>query len=175
MKKGYWTSRLEDWTWTYYQQQKEFLSKYQGSKWSRFVYGKENLDFVTFFSNLIKQTKHLGGNASKYEQWNPSDIWAAYEMDKIKMEIESDLDNTGTIPQKIKQLSELNSKLIRMFKDGRLVGISLKKVLYGQDAHIELRNIDGPSMVIGDIDKRKEVKLRRLEKIFIRRYCNSIY
>ena len=159
-KKGDWTSRLEDWTWTYYQQQKEFLSKYQGSKWSPFVYGKENQDFVTFFSNLIKETKNLGGNVSKYEQWNPSDIWAAYEMDKIKTEIESDLDNSGTIPQKIKQLSELNSKLIRMFKDGRLVGISLKKVLYGQDAHIELRNVDGPSMVIGDIDMLKEVKLQ---------------
>lgn len=153
-KKGDWTSRLEDWTWTYYQQQKQFLTKYQNSKWSPFVYGKDKQDFVSFFSDLIKKAKNLGGNVSKYDQWNPSDIWAAYDMNKIKKEIEKDL---GKEPNLI-QLSELNSKLVKMFQEGRLVGISLKKVLYGSEANIVLRNIDGPSKVIGDIDSLKLVK-----------------
>ena len=44
--------RLKDWTYTYYQQQKVFLKKYEDSRWSEFEYG--NNSFVKFFENHIK-------------------------------------------------------------------------------------------------------------------------
>ena len=79
--------RVKDWTYTYYQQQQKFLEKYKDSRWSEFEYG--NNSFAKFFeehikniyvtfgsSNPDKQAKTLG----KYEQWNPSDIYAAYNM-----------------------------------------------------------------------------------------------
>ena len=44
--------RLKDWTYTYYQQQKQFLDEFKGAKWSEFVYG--NQSFVKFFEGYIK-------------------------------------------------------------------------------------------------------------------------
>ena len=77
--------RMKDWTYTYYQQQKQFLSEFKGAKWSEFVYG--NQSFVKFFEGYIKNI-YLQFDPpkqfQKYEQWNPADIYAAYDMTKIK-------------------------------------------------------------------------------------------
>ena len=32
-----WAHRLDNWTWTYFQQQKEFLKKYSDPKWALFT------------------------------------------------------------------------------------------------------------------------------------------
>ena len=144
-QKGNWVSRLEDWTWTYWQQQHELFKKYQNPDWSPFVYGKDNQDFVTFFTGLIKEVKTNGVSVGKYETWNPSDVWAAWKVDKVKEEIEDAMKEGKT-------LAELNGTLIRLFKEERLVGISLKKVLYGQDANLKLVNIDTSTMRLGEVD-----------------------
>ena len=144
-QKGNWVSRLEDWTWTYWQQQHELFKKYQNPDWSPFVYGKDNQDFVTFFTKLITEVKTNGVSVGKYETWNPSDVWAAWKVDKVKEEIEDAMKEGKT-------LAELNGTLIRLFKEERLVGISLKKVLYGQDANLKLVNIDTSTMRLGEVD-----------------------
>ena len=144
-KKGGWVSRLEDWTWTYWQQQHELFNKYQNPDWSPFVYGKDNQDFVTFFTGLIKEVKTNGVSVGAYPTWNPSDVWAAYKVDKVKEEIDDAMKEGKT-------LGELNGTLIRLFKEEKLVGISLKKVLYGQDANLKLVNIDTATMRLGEVD-----------------------
>ena len=144
-QKGNWTSRLEDWTWTYWQQQSELFKKYKNPNWSPFVYGKENEDFVTFFTKLIKEVKDNGVSVGQYPTWNPSDVWAAYKMDKVKEDIEGAMEEGKT-------LAELNTTLIRLFKEERLVGISLKKVLYGKDANLKLVNVDIGTMKLGEVD-----------------------
>ena len=42
-----WSHRLDDWTWTFFQQQKEFLKEYKGTKWAPFEYHKKRS--CTFF------------------------------------------------------------------------------------------------------------------------------
>lgn len=152
-----WEGRLEDWTWSYFQQQKEFFDEYKDNKWSPFVYDNQN--FVDFFKGLVKKVKTGNNEPLKplgtYETWNPSDIWAAYEMDKIKKEIDDNLKPTI-------KLVELNNLLIKLFKDKRLVGLSLKKVLYGQDAKLKFVNTDTSKMKLGDIEEYtiKDIKLQ---------------
>ena len=144
-QKGNWVSRLEDWTWTYWQQQHELFKKYKNPDWSPFVYGKDKEDFVTFFTKLIREVKSNGVSVGSYPTWNPSDVWAAYKVDKVKEDIEKAME-------KGKTLGELNTTLIRLFKEEKLVGISLKKVLYGQDANLKLVNIDTATMRLGEVD-----------------------
>jgi len=144
-QKGNWTSRLEDWTWTYWQQQHELFKEYENPNWSPFVYGKDKQDFVSFFTGLISEVKNNGVSVGKYETWNPSDVWAAYKMDKVKEDIEEAMEEGKT-------LTELNATLIKLFKSKRLVGISLKKVLYGKDANLKLVNIDTKTMKLGEVD-----------------------
>lgn len=144
-QKGNWVSRLEDWTWTYWQQQHELFKKYKNPDWSPFVYGKDKEDFVTFFTKLIREVKSNGVSVGSYPTWNPSDVWAAYKVDKVKEDIEKAME-------KGKTLGELNGTLIRLFKQEKLVGISLKKVLYGQDANLKLVNIDTATMRLGEVD-----------------------
>ena len=144
-QKGNWTSRLEDWTWTYWQQQHELFEEYKNPNWSPFVYGKDKQDFVSFFTGLIAEVKDNGVKVGRYETWNPSDVWAAYKMDKVKEDIDEAMKEGKT-------LSELNTTLIRLFKEKRLVGISLKKVLYGQKANLKLVNTDTSTMKLGEVD-----------------------
>ena len=84
-----------------------------------------------------------------YTTWNPSDIWAVYEKTKVQQTIK---DN---ILPKTQSLVELNSILINLFKEEKLVGISLKKVAPNKGARIKLVNIDTQSMVIGKVEKFK--------------------
>ena len=141
--------RLEEWTHSYFEQQKEFLKKFQSSKWDIFVYGKEKKDFVYFFKNQIKNVarsldpiKPVGD----YTTWSPSDIWAVYEMDKIKKDISKNIN------PKTQNLVELNNLLINLFKEKKLVGLSLKKIASNKSANLKFVNIDTSTMRLGDIE-----------------------
>ena len=139
--------RLEEWTHSYFEQQKEFLKKFQSTKWDIFVYGQE--DFVTFFSKQIKNVarsldplKPVGN----YTTWSPSDIWAVYEMDKVKKDIAKNIN------PKTQNLVELNNLLINLFKEKKLVGLSLKKIASNKSANLKFVNIDTSTMRLGDIE-----------------------
>ena len=142
--------RLEEWTHSYFEQQKEFLKKFQSAKWDIFVYGKD--DFVTFFSKQIKNVarslnpiKPVGN----YTTWSPSDIWAVYEMDKVKKEIAKNIN------PKTQNLVELNNLLINLFQEKKLVGLSLKKIASNKSAKLKFVNIDTSTMRIGDVEEYK--------------------
>ena len=139
--------RLEEWTHSYFEQQKEFLKKFQSAKWDIFVYGKD--DFVTFFSKQIKNVarsldpiKPVGN----YTTWSPSDIWAVYEMDKVKKEIAKNIN------PKTQNLVELNNLLKNLFNEKKLIGLSLKKIASNKSATLKFVNIDTSTMKIGEIE-----------------------
>lgn len=142
--------RLEEWSHSYFEQQKEFLKKFQSSKWDIFVYGRD--DFVTFFSKQIKNVarsldplKPVGD----YTTWSPSDIWAVYEGNKVKEQIKKNIN------PKTQNLVELNNLLINLFEEKKLIGISLKKIDAKQSANLKFVNIDTSTMRLGDIETYK--------------------
>ena len=95
-----WEHRLDDWTWTFFQQQKEFLKEYSKSQWAPFEY--HGNDLVHFFSDEIQQVaRDLDPfiPAGKYTTWNPADIFAAYDMPAIKTKIESEIKRKEPITQ----------------------------------------------------------------------------
>ena len=132
-----WNSRLDGWIWTYYQQQKEMLKEYSGREWDEFRY--DNQSFVKFFekhmTNLRRDHDPVVA-AGRYETWNPSDIWAVRGMTSVKSRI------LKSITPKHQHLLELNNLLIELMEDEELVGISLKKVNFGDNAEIHLYNVD---------------------------------
>ena len=80
--------KLDNWIWTFFQQQKQFIDEYKKKSWSTFEYGNEKMDFVTFFSKKIlpKVSRSGGGkaDAGKYTAWNPSDIWAVRNKSQVQ-------------------------------------------------------------------------------------------
>tara|TARA_Y100000401_G_C8267477_1_gene196537 strand:+ start:11 stop:796 length:786 start_codon:yes stop_codon:yes gene_type:complete len=77
-----------------------------------------------------------------------------YEKSKVKQRI------TKNISPATQSLVELNALLIDLFKEEKLVGISLKKVASNKGAKIKLVNIDTKSMMIGKVEdfKMKDVQ-----------------
>ena len=147
-----WAHRLDNWTWTYFQQQKEFLTKYSSAHWAPFEYhGK---DLVHFFSDEIQQVaRDLDPfiPAGKYTTWNPADIFAAYDMPAIKTKIENEIKRKEPITQ---TLVELNNILVGLMESNKLVGLSHKKVQQGNNAEIHLHNVESS----------KILKFEKLEK-----------
>ena len=150
--KGYDDDRIEDWTHSYYEQQKEFLKKFQSSKWDIFTY--DNQSFVKFFETHIKN-KVVANTikpldlVKKYTEWNPADIWAVYEMKKVKEEIDKN------ITPKTSNVAELNNLLINLFKERKLIGLSLKKIAPKQSATLKFVNITPSNMKMAEIEEYK--------------------
>ena len=146
--------RVVNWIYTYYEQQRLFLDKYKSVKWDKFVYG--NKSFVKFFEDNIKNI-YLQFDPvkkfQKYEQWNPADIYAAYDMPKIKRDLDSIFQ--GKENQKGVNLFRLNTYLIDLFSSNKLVGISLKKINEPDEAEIIARNIDAESYLAPEIETKQ--------------------
>ena len=138
--KGY-EHLLDNWIWTFFQQQEQFIHEYSKKSWSTFEYGKEKMDFVTFFSKQIlpKVSRSGGGkaDAGKYTGWSPSDIWAVRNKDAVQKRLKDAIDDPT--PQ---SLLEINTILVDLMEKEELVGISLKMVKYKNNAHIRLFNVE---------------------------------
>ena len=137
--------KLDKWIYTYFQQQKQMLKKYAGPSWDEFMYNDDS--FVDFFSDYIKDKKLFKdfGNPEKgrkpvrvmkYTEWNPADIYAAKGMGGIKKKLNSIFQKGETGAS----LGELNSYLIRLIDEKKLVGISLKQIKDNARAILEVRN-----------------------------------
>ena len=144
--KGY-ENRLPDWTHTYYQQQKQFLKIYKNSKWDKFVY--EGNDFVTFFrKNLPRVVRDplTQEKVGDYTTWNPSDIWAAYDLKAVQNQIKE------CFPIDPQNVVQLNNILAKLMDEKKLVGISLKKVQDKKEATIKLVNDTEDHKVLTEIE-----------------------
>ena len=150
--KGYDDDKIEEWTHSYYEQQKEFLKKFDSPNWDVFRY--DNQSFVKFFEKHIKN-KVLAREmkpldlVKKYTEWNPSDIWAVYKMDKVKELIDKN------ITPKTSNVIELNNLLINLFDDKKLIGLSLKKIAPNKEAKLKFVNITPANMKMAEIEKYK--------------------
>lgn len=82
--------------------------------------------FVDSIYNSYKIAKKAAGLSMQSDKWNPADIWM----------VDKSITST-TFPTEI---NELNSLLNKLYTDGKLIGVSLKKV--GKDAHISVYNLD---------------------------------
>ena len=141
--------KVDDWLYTYYQQQQKFIEEYSKPGWEEFLY-KDN-SFVEFFSEYIKDPKvglyndfEKGQKVKKYTEWNPSDIYAVKGMNKVRTKLDK-IFGKNTPNKKGASLIELNSYLIQLMdgKNGeKLVGISLKKIKDKARAIIEQRNTE---------------------------------
>jgi len=147
---GIYKDNLKEWAHTYYEQQKEFMKKFQSRKWQPFEYGGK--DFVHFFSeqmDKVVETPEPIKPAGKYTTWNPSDIWAVYDKDKVVKEISKALDPAR------QSLVELNALILKLFKEKRLIGISLKKIGPNSSGTMKYVNIDTSTMKLGDVETYK--------------------
>ncbi len=144
--------RLKDWVWTYYQQNSVWLKEYGRSQWDPFVYGDRA--FVKFFENHMKNLRrdfNPSMPAGNYTTWNPSDIWAVKNMSKVKQQIDA------ALKPKPQHLAELNNLLINLMEKEELIGISLKMVKKGADAHIKLHNVE-TSSVLTELDSFSKIE-----------------
>ena len=134
--------RLQDWSWTYYQQNAAWLKEYGKSGWEPFVYGDKA--FVKFFQGHMKNLRRDHDPkvpAGDYTTWNPADIWAVKNMSKVKKQIDD------ALRPKPQHLIELNNLLLNLMEDEELIGISLKMVKKGADAHVKLHNVETSSVL----------------------------
>ena len=130
---GPYKGKLDSWLWTYYQQNKAFLKEYGHLSWDPFEFGDR--DFVTFFDDHMDEMERESGiKAGDYTTWNPSDIWAVKGMSSVKTKLNAALKK-GT-------LIEMNSVLINLMEDNKLMGISLKMIKSGADANVKLHNVE---------------------------------
>lgn len=129
------------WLKSYYKQQAKILQKYKSANFDLFKYDGR-WDFIKFLREILKKYPEVTG----YEQWNPADIWI------IKKPY---TDITNLIKKetsgKSQTIEELNEVLRSLFKQKRVVGISLKKIS-GKVALYELVNVN-PKFF--DADKKR--------------------
>lgn len=142
------TFEYYDWLNAFYFQQKVLLEKYGSPTFSRF---DRDGGFMEYISKLIK-TKF---GISKKDTWDPADVWA---IDGSELNVEKRINdelkevenysvmqkNYATNPAMLENkvrigLIKLNSILIDLLEEEKVVGISLK--LTGSKAHIEEINV----------------------------------
>jgi len=103
---------------------------------SKFDHSGSN-SFMDFITNLclsnFNKSLGLGG---KKDSWNPADIWI---VNGSQSQIENELKKSVTT------IHELNSVLRQMYRDKRVMGISLKKT--GKVAFYEKVNLDEDNLI----------------------------
>ena len=102
------------WHWSAYWTAQELLRKKYINATMTFHRGDDFMD--TIYKKKDEALKNSGMPKLNNDKWNPGDIWAT-----TNTSIANSLP-TGSI-------QELNSALVKLFKEKKLVGISLKKVL----------------------------------------------
>ena len=128
-KNGIYPEIDSEWLETFFLQQKKFLEEFAGEKFTEFT---RDGGFMTFISKLVKTNFGV-----KKDAWNPADIWCIKDEKKIIADMKKMMD-AGDFDS----VDQLNAYLKTLFKERKLVGISLKKVSKGQVNYKEF-NISG--------------------------------
>lgn len=123
----------QDWIESYYKKQEKMLKKFGPKSFSEFKYKKTPGSFHDYIASVYKKYK-LG----RYENWNAADIWIV-NGDQSKIEKQIDSAISGSI--QVQNIDRLNSILRYLFKNKKVIGISLKKVS-GNVAHFVEVNLD---------------------------------
>ena len=150
---GNYNDGLKEWTHSYFEHQEAFFKKFQPSQWDIFEHGGQ--DFMKFIKEqcqIVKEVTASGKlqDVGKYETWNPADIWAVKDKGKVKSEIDRAIQEDGTAT-----LKELNNVLLKMLKEDRLIGLSLKKIDPKESASFVYVNKDPKKIEFAKVEEIK--------------------
>jgi hypothetical protein len=129
-KKGIYpfVDKDREWLETFLKQQQRFLKEFSNAKFKEFSVEGGFMDWV---SKLVNQKYHI----AKKDAWDPADVWCVQNEAEVKKQI------TNAINESL-NIEVLNSELRTLFKERKVVGISLKKVsLKVADARYQEVNI----------------------------------
>lgn len=126
----------EEWEETFFQQQLTVYRELGNTKYQHYSRDEGFMDWITKF------VKEKYGITQK-DTWNPADIWLISNYQSV----------VATLERKIKDdvtpIQEFNAILRDMFKERKIVGISLKK-MSGKTASWELVNLDDADIFDND-------------------------
>lgn len=113
-KKGIYPYITTEWVNSFYKQQKRFLDEFSNAKFKEFsVKG----GFMEFVSKLVNQKYGI----NKKDAWDPADVWCIQNEREVIKQIKDAVENSTSI-------EKLNAILRTLFKERKVVGISLKLV-----------------------------------------------
>lgn len=113
-KKGIYPEVNLQWLNSYYKQQKSFLDEFSDAKFKEFSVKGGFMDFV---SKLVNQRYGI----NKKDAWDPADVWCIQNESQVIKQIKDAIGNSDEIEQ-------LNAILRTLFKERKVVGLSLKLV-----------------------------------------------
>jgi hypothetical protein len=125
-----------EWLETFYKQQETFLTarvagKRIGTDVKYQEYDRDNPNgFMDFITDLVR----INYGISQKDTWNPADIWIVEDRNKVR----EDLINAAKSPN----INLLNDTMRAMFKQRKVIGISLKKITKGKPARWEVVNVE---------------------------------
>lgn len=126
----------EEWEEGFFQQQLTVQKEVGNTKYNHYSRDEGFMDWITDF---VKRKYGI----SQKDTWNPADIWLVSDYRSV----------TSTLERKIKDdvtpIQEFNAILRDMFKERKIVGISLKK-MSGKTARWELVNLDNADIFDND-------------------------
>lgn len=102
------------WINSFYKQQKRFLDEFSDAKFKEFSVKGGFMDFV---SKLVTQKYGI----TKKDAWDPADVWCVQNEAQVVKQIKDAIENNNNV-------EELNAILRTLFKERKVVGISLKLV-----------------------------------------------
>jgi hypothetical protein len=113
-KKGIYPFITKEWVDSFYKQQKGFLDEFSDAKFKEFSVKGGFMDFV---SKLVNQKYGI----SKKDAWDPADVWCVQNETQVVKQIKDAVSDSNDI-------EKLNAMLRTLFKERKVVGISLKLV-----------------------------------------------
>jgi hypothetical protein len=114
--KGIYPQVTAEWLEVFFLQQKKMIEEFSNPKFTEFNREHGFMDFIT---KLVKDKYGI----SQKDTWDPADIWCIQNEKKVISDIQK-IINTGGFTT----IKELNTYLRTLFRERKVVGISLKKV-----------------------------------------------
>ena len=144
----------DKWLNTFYAQQKKLLVEFSDAKFT--VFNRDG-GFMNFISELINDKFGI----SKKDKWDPADIWLIETKEKYREVIKKELEG----PSGTQSIIELNAIMKKLFKERKVVGLSLK-LISGKTARYEEVNVSekfydslkGYDYTLGDITCKLGIK-----------------
>lgn len=130
-KPGLYPDVNSEWVENYYKQQKKFLDEFSNAKFTEFSQDqKQQGGFMNYVSNLV--TKKYG--VVKKDAWDPADIWCVQN----EKSIIQDINKVVSEDKALSGIEKLNTLLRTLFKERKVVGVSLKLVSQSQARYQEV-------------------------------------
>jgi hypothetical protein len=128
--KGIYPEVTTEWLEVFFLQQKKMLEEFSNQKFTEF---NREYGFMDYISKLVREKFGI----SKKDTWDPADIWCIQNEKKVIADIQKIINGGG-----FTTIGELNVYLRTLFRERKVVGISLKKVSGKQAKYEEVNTKD---------------------------------